>query len=100
MNFLIDPIINTKNFAAIESSINNKKTPLAVFGTVEGQISQLLYSLIYKKHRPIVFVAKDSLRARKVYEDLNSLDLENVDLLPKKDIFLYDRYLKTGNNIK
>ena len=100
MNFLIDPIINTKNFASIESSINNKKTPLALFGTVEGQISQLLYSLIYKKHRPIVFVAKDSLRARKVYEDLNSLDLENVDLLPKKDIFLYDRYLKTGNNIK
>ncbi|CDZ75217.1 Transcription-repair-coupling factor [Peptoniphilus sp. ING2-D1G] len=100
MNFLTDFLKNYKDFNELIKYIDDKKTPIAVYGAAEGQISHIVYSLWKYGKEPVIIIAKDELKARKIYDDLKSLNLSEVSLYTDRNILLYDRYFKSLDNMK
>ncbi|EFI41468.1 transcription-repair coupling factor [Peptoniphilus sp. oral taxon 386] len=100
MNFLIDSVKNMSGFKDILSSIKNDITPIGVYGITDGQIGHMAFSILSEIKKPILIIAPDNLKARKIYEDLLNLGIKDCDLYPKREIFLYDRDSKSLDNIK
>ncbi|MDO5040968.1 MAG: transcription-repair coupling factor [Peptoniphilus sp.] len=99
MNFLTDFLKDYKDYRELIKSIDDEKTPVALYGATEGQIVHIAYSL-RECARPVMVIARDELRARKIYEDLKSLNLRGVSLYTNRNILLYDRYFKSLDNMK
>ncbi len=100
MNFLTDFLKNYKDYNELIKSIDDKRTPVAIYGAADGQISHIVYSLWESERQPVMIVARDELKARKIYEDLKSLNLSEVSLYTSRNILLYDRYFKSLDNMK
>lgn len=85
---------NLKNFSELSESIN-KNEIVHVFGTTPAATSHFAYALHEK--RPIVILATDGLKARKIYEDLLSLG-QKTEYFPEREIFLYNKFSKSNEN--
>lgn len=99
MDFLANMMLNLKAYKDTINSLENRETPISIYGLTESAIGHLTYSLEENTNREIVLVAQDSLRARKIYEDITNLGFKECFLFPKKDIFLYDRDSKSFENM-
>lgn len=99
MDFLVDNMLNLNAYRETLESLENKNTPILIYGLTESAIGQIVYSLEENTKRNIVLVAQDSLRARKIYEDILNLGFKECSIFPKKDIFLYDRDSKSFENM-
>ncbi|MGO3752314.1 MAG: transcription-repair coupling factor [Peptoniphilaceae bacterium] len=100
MNFLTKPMDNLKGFKDILNYLENEKTPVGVYGTVDGQVGHLAYNISEKTDNPILILVSDSLQARKVYEDLKNLGIKETFLYLKREVFFYDRYSRSLENMK
>ena len=99
MDFLADIMLNLKAYKETLDSLSSKKTPISIYGLTESSIGHLTFSLQENTRRNVVLVAQDSIRARKIYEDIKNLGYNECALFPKKDIFLYDRDSKSFDNM-
>ena len=99
MDFLVDTMLNLKAFNETLEAINENKTPISIHGLTDSAIGQIVYSLKENNRRDIVLVAEDNLRAKKIFEDIKNLGFDDINIFPKKDIFLYDRDSKSFENM-
>lgn len=99
MDFLVDTMLNLKAFNETLEAINENKTPISIHGLTDSGIGQIVYSLKENNRRDIVLVAEDNLRAKKIFEDIKNLGFDDINIFPKKDIFLYDRDSKSFENM-
>lgn len=99
MDFLVDNMLNLNAYKETLKSLEEEQASVLIYGLTEGAIGQIVYSLEENTKRNIVLVAQDSLRARKIYEDILNLGFKDCAIFPKKDIFLYDRDSKSFENM-
>lgn len=99
MDFLVDMMTCLVPYRETIESLKLKETPISVYGLTESATGHIVYALNQSTDRDIVLLAQDSLRARKIYEDIKNLGFNQVSLFTKKDIFLYDRVSKSYDNI-
>lgn len=85
---------NLSNFSEIQSSIERGE-PLHIYGATPSATSHFAYAIF--ENRPLVIVANDGLKARKIYEDLNSLG-QKTEYFPEREVFLYNKFSKSTEN--
>ena len=85
---------NLSNFSEIQSSIDRGDT-LHIYGVTPSATSHFAYAIF--ENRPLVIVANDGLKARKIYEDLNSLG-QKTEYFPEREVFLYNKFSKSAEN--
>ena len=98
MNFLINSVKNLEAFKELDNSIKISKNT-AVFGSEEAVLS-LFAPTFCAEGKKICLISQDRARARKAYEDIESISDENCVYYPEKDVFFYDRDSKSKENTK
>ena len=98
MNFLINSVKNLEAFKELNSSIKISKNT-AVFGSEEAVLS-LFAPTFCAEGKKVCLISQDRARARKAYEDIESISDENCVYYPEKDVFFYDRDSKSKENTK
>lgn len=98
MNFLINSVKNLEAFKELDNSIKISKNT-AVFGSEEAVLS-LFAPTFCAGGKKVCLISQDRARARKAYEDIESISDENCVYYPEKDVFFYDRDSKSKENTK
>lgn len=98
MNFLINSVKNLESFKELDNSIKISKNT-AVFGSEEAVLS-LFAPTFCAGGKKVCLISQDRARARKAYEDIESISDENCVYYPEKDVFFYDRDSKSKENTK
>ena len=98
MNFLINSVKNLEAFKELDNSIKISKNT-AVFGSEEAVLS-LFAPTFCAEGKKVCLISQDRARARKAYEDIESISDENCVYYPEKDVFFYDRDSKSKENTK
>ena len=98
MNFLINSVKNLESFKELDNSIKISKNT-AVFGSEEAVLS-LFAPTFCAGGKKVCLISQDRARARKAYEDIESISDENCVYYPEKDVFFYDRDSKSEENTK
>lgn len=98
MNFLINSVKNLESFKELDNSIKISKNT-AVFGSEEAVLS-LFAPTFCAGGKKVCLISQDRARARKAYEDIESISDENCVYYPEKDVFFYDRDSKSKENAK
>ena len=98
MNFLINSVKNLEAFKELDNSIKISKNT-AVFGSEEAVLS-LFAPTFAADGRKVCLISQDRVRARKAYEDIESISDETCVYYPEKDVFFYDRDSKSKENTK
>ncbi len=98
MNFLINSVKNLESFKELDNSIKISKNT-AVFGSEEAVLS-LFAPTFCAEGKKVCLISQDRARARKAYEDIESISDENCVYYPEKDVFFYDRDSKSKENTK
>lgn len=98
MNFLINSVKNLEAFKELDNSIKISKNT-AVFGSEEAVLS-LFAPTFSHEGKKVCLISQDRVRARKAYEDIESISDENCVYYPEKDVFFYDRDSKSKENTK
>ena len=98
MNFLINSVKNLEAFKELDNSIKISKNT-AVFGSEEAVLS-LFAPTFCAGGKKVCLISQGRARARKAYEDIESISDENCVYYPEKDVFFYDRDSKSKENTK
>ena len=98
MNFLINSVKNLEAFKELDNSIKISKNT-AVFGSEEAVLS-LFAPTFCAEGKKVCLISQDRARARKAYEDIESISDETCVYYPEKDVFFYDRDSKSKENTK
>jgi len=98
LNFLINSVKNLESFKELDNSIKISKNT-AVFGSEEAVLS-LFAPTFCAGGKKVCLISQDRARARKAYEDIESISDENCVYYPEKDVFFYDRDSKSKENTK
>ncbi|QQT90629.1 transcription-repair coupling factor [Peptoniphilus harei] len=98
MIFLINSVKNLESFKELDNSIKISKNT-AVFGSEEAVLS-LFAPTFCAGGKKVCLISQDRARARKAYEDIESISDENCVYYPEKDVFFYDRDSKSKENTK
>ncbi|MDK7754254.1 MAG: transcription-repair coupling factor [Peptoniphilus harei] len=98
MNFLINSVKNLEAFKELDNSIKISKNT-AVFGSEEAVLS-LFAPTFAADGKKVCLISQDRVRARKAYEDIESISDEACVYYPEKDVFFYDRDSKSKENTK
>ena len=98
MNFLINSVKNLESFKELDNSIKISKNT-AVFGSEEAVLS-LFAPTFCAGGKKVCLISQDRARARKAYEDIESISDENCVYYPEKYVFFYDRDSKSKENTK
>ena len=85
---LMEPLINSKKFNEIISSINDNKC-IEVEGLSESSKSYILNGIYENSKNSIVVITNSDLAAKNLYEDL-SLFCTNVFYFPSKEVVFYN----------
>jgi len=96
--FLINSVKNLESFKELDNSIKISKNT-AVFGSEEAVLS-LFAPTFCAGGKKVCLISQDRARARKAYEDIESISDENCVYYPEKDVFFYDRDSKSKENTK
>lgn len=91
---LKDGFRSLKNFLEIKNSIENGES-LHIYGATPSATSHFSYSIFEDK--PLVIIANDGLKARKIYEDLVSLG-QKTEYFPEREVFLFNKFSKSTEN--
>ena len=90
MNTIIGELGKTKKFVDLSKEIENKKGPVSVSGLTDVGEIQIIEGINLYNKKPILVVTYNEIQAKKIYENLQSLDKEKVVFFPKKEIVTYD----------
>ncbi len=89
-NFLIDPLLGLDSYKNLLADIKNEKQVIAVNGVLEEALGHFIYSVFsHGEKRKIFIISYSDLRAKRIYEDLKSLGLNNSYYFPKREDFFY-----------
>ncbi|MDO5713047.1 MAG: transcription-repair coupling factor [Tissierellia bacterium] len=91
MDFLTAILKEIKSYQDVIYRIKQEETPIATYGLGSQGIGHFIKGLWEDIQKPILFIAHDELKGRRIYEDLKNLSMEDVYFLPNKELFYYDR---------
>ncbi|MGE5628190.1 MAG: transcription-repair coupling factor [Solirubrobacterales bacterium] len=86
---LMNSLKNSREFKDIIRNIDNKRTPIGIYGLSESARSFLISGLYEETDKPIVVFTHSDVEARNIYEDL-SLYVNFVYFLPSREMVFYN----------
>ena len=89
MNRIVADLGKDKRFDDLLKNIENKTGPIEISGLTDVGESLILSGIHEYSKRPIFIVTYNEIQARKIADNLKYF-IENVYLLPKKEIVTYD----------
>ena len=90
LNFLIDPLKNLQAYKNLILDLEEEKSPIGTYGIINENLGHILYALGEHTEKQILLITYDEVRSGMLYQDLKSLGKNNVFLLPKKELLLYN----------
>ena len=98
MNSLVKVVPNVKKYKSYIDDVNSKVTPIMVSGLTDSGKVHLAYSTHFYTEEPICIITYNELQAKKIIKDLKYFE-EEVEFLPKKEIFAYDYLVESKDNL-
>lgn len=90
-DFLVDPLLGLKSYENLLENIKSKVKPISVHGLMEENFAQFCYALKQHTNKQILVITYEDIKARSIYDDINSFDEgDSIYLFPKKEILFYD----------
>lgn len=90
MNLLLDPIYELEEFKELNKQIEEGISSIYLHGIVKESLPHIIYALYEKQKKSFFVVLEDELVAKKIYESMLGLKIQNLAFYPKKDISFYN----------
>lgn len=90
-DFLVDPLLDLKSYENLLENIKSKTKPISVHGLLDENFAQFCYALKQHTNKQILVITYEDMKARNIYDDLNSFhEGENLYIFPRKEMLYYD----------
>lgn len=89
-DLLIDQLKNMKVYEELLEDINDKISPVAVFGIQDENIAHILYAIKKHQDKPVFIITYDTAKARVLRSRLNDLKKNGANELRYKELIYYD----------
>ncbi|MFZ5986564.1 MAG: transcription-repair coupling factor [Bacillota bacterium] len=97
--YLIDPLIEIKEYTDILECIKKGAMPVTAIGPSESQKAHMAYALCRHSGLKGIFVAYNEMQARKIYEDFSLFFGKDVLFFSAKEIMLHDVEAKSYDSV-
>ncbi len=89
-DFLIDPLKDLKSYRGLIEDIEKGLSPIASHGIVGENLGHIVYGLNRHLNKKILLITNEEKKARKLYEEVQSLGAKKARLFTKKEVLFYD----------
>lgn len=90
MNYLIDPLLELKEYVEVLERTKKDILPATVTGPSDSQKVHICYALCSHSNRKGIFVTFNEMQARRMYEDFSFFYGDGVLFYPTKEVMLHD----------
>lgn len=93
---LMEPLKNSEGFKQIQSSMEDNRYPIGIYGVSESARSYIINGIFDEVQESVVVITHSDVEARNLYEDM-SLYYPGVYYFPTREIVFYNVYAISGD---
>lgn len=89
-NFLVDQLKNLESYQKLLENVYEGTGPVSLYGLTEESLSHICYALKYHTGKQMLILTYDELRAKRIFENIQTFEKKDVFLFPSREAVFYN----------